>query len=79
MSYFTKEIENIKPQTVTQIIHQYELQLSPVNSQIDPNKIQPLKSKEDLTNIKPESYIDSDYPLIKETAEMLVGMKIIHI
>lgn len=74
MSYFTKEIENIKPQTVTQIIHQYELQLSPVNSQIDSNKIQPLKSKEGFDKyLNPESYIDSDYPLIKETAEMLVG------
>jgi transglutaminase-like putative cysteine protease len=74
MFYFTKQIEDIKPKTVAQILHEYTIQLNPISSQIDLNKIQPLKNREIFnTYLNPEPYIESNHALIKEMAHQLVG------
>lgn len=74
MYYFTKEINDIKPKTVSQIVDEYIIQLNPIVNQIDFNQVQPLKNKENFSAyLNPEPYIEPNNALIKETAQQLVG------
>lgn len=73
MYYFTKEIDDIKPKTVSQIVDEYIIQLNPIINQVDLNKVQPLKNIEDFKGyLNPEPYIEPNNAMIKETAQQLV-------
>ena len=72
--FFTKKIEDIKPKSSTKIIHKYDVLLNPINTQIDINKVQPIKDRRPFfIYLNPEPYIESDNVLIKKVAQQLVG------
>lgn len=74
MSFFKKEFEKIKEKTTVKYTNTYNLQLDTIQYSIDASKVQPLQNNEDLqVYLKPESYIESEYPLIKGTAQQLTG------